>query len=104
MQIQINGTQDVQLSDALEGHIRSKLTPVERHFGDRVTRVEVFLKDVNADKGGFDKSCTLEAHPAGLGPVAVEAQDADLYTAVHDAAGKLDKALEHRTARAKARR
>ncbi|MEX0606795.1 MAG: ribosome-associated translation inhibitor RaiA [Halofilum sp. (in: g-proteobacteria)] len=99
MEIEINAADDTERSDALDEHIRSKLGRVERVFGDRLTRMEVFLKDVNAGKGGVDQSCTIEAHAAGLEAVAVEATDTDMYKAVGDAAGKLEKAIEHRIGR-----
>lgn len=100
MQIETNPGEGIQLSDALRAHIEEKLDRVERRFGDRITRLEVYLKDVNARKGGVDKVCTLEAHPAGLQPVAVEASSEDVYLAITEGAKKLEKAVEHRVARA----
>jgi ribosomal subunit interface protein len=100
MQIETNPGDGIHISEALRNHIRDRLSRVERRFGDRITRIEVYLKDVNARKGGVDKVCTLEAHPAGLQPVAVEADSEDVYLAVQDSARKLEKALEHRIARA----
>lgn len=52
MDIEINAAEGTERSEALDEHIRSKLGRVERQFGDRLTRLEVFLKDVNAGKGG----------------------------------------------------
>lgn len=103
MDIEINAAEGVERSGAVDEHIRRKLGRVQRHFGDHLTRVRVFLKDVNAAKGGLDKACTMEARPAGLDPVAVQAQDADVRQAVREAADKLDKALGHRLGRAEAR-
>lgn len=99
MEIEINAAEGTERSDALDDHIRSKLGRLERQFGDRLTRLEIFLKDINGGKGGVDKSCTMEAHAAGLEAVAVEATDTDLYKAARDAAGKLEKAIEHRVGR-----
>jgi len=99
MEIEINNAEGVDRSPALENHVRQRLERVERRFGDRITRIRVFLKDVNAAKGGVDKVCTMEARPAGKDPVVVEAQDEDLYAAVRDAEAKLEKALGHRLAR-----
>lgn len=96
MDIDINAAEGVERSESLDQHIHSKLSKVEKRFGDRITRVEVFLKDVNAQKGGIDKSCTMEARPAGMDPVAVEATDADVYASVRDASSKLERAVEHR--------
>lgn len=99
MQIQLNTGEGVQHSDALEAHVEERLQAVNRRCGDRLTRTEVFCKDANAGKGGEDKHCTMEARPSGLDPVAVSAQSVDLYTAVDEAADKLEKALEHRLGR-----
>ncbi len=100
MEIEINNADGVERSPALEEHVRDRLGRLERRFGDRLTRVRVFLKDVNAAKGGIDKVCTMEARPAGRDPVAVEAQHEDLYAAVREAGNRLEKALDHRLARA----
>lgn len=100
MEIEINNAEGVDRSQALEEHVHARLARLEQRFGDRLTRVRVFLKDVNAAKGGVDKVCTMEARPAGHDPVAVEAQHEDFYAAVREAEGKLEKALDHRLARA----
>jgi len=99
MQIEINAGEGVQVSTALADHVRAKLGPVERKLGEHLTRLEVFFKDVNAGKGGPDTACTMEAHPRGMAPVAVEAMAEDAYAAAHAAAGKLERALEHRIGR-----
>jgi ribosome-associated translation inhibitor RaiA len=103
MEIEINAAEGVQRSEALDAHVRERLGHVSQRFGDRLTRLRVYMKDVNARKGGIDKACTMEARPAGMDPVAVEAQDEDVYKSVRDAAGKLEKALGHRFGRAEAR-
>jgi len=95
MEIEINTAENVTRSDAIDQHIHDKLAGLDRHLGDRLTRVRVFLKDVNAHKGGIDKVCTMEARPAGGEPIAVEAQHDDLYKSIRDASGKLERAVEH---------
>jgi len=66
------------------------------HYAERLTRVEVFLKDENADKGGDDKHCVVEARPSGLDPVAGEHTAATLHEAVQGAARKVQRQLETR--------
>jgi hypothetical protein len=68
-------------------------------FAERLTRVEVFLRDVNGGKGGIDKHCLLEARPRGLDPVAAGHQAASSLEAVAGAADKLERVLEHRLGR-----
>lgn len=99
MELQINPGKLFTLTDAIDSYLRRKLDGVDRRFGDRVTRVEVYLKDINGPKGGVDKSCVMEARPAGVEPVVVENQAADGYDAIRGAAAKLDKALASRLGR-----
>ena len=99
MDIIINPGEGIELSEALEGFLRRKLNKVERRFGSRLTRIEVYLKDLNGPKGGTDKVCTLEARLAGLQPLAVEDQAGDIYDAIQGAADKLDKKLDHQLGR-----
>lgn len=99
MELQINPGHGVHISEALERHVRESLTRVEHRFGDRLTRIEVHFKDVNGPKGGIDKQCAMEARPAGAAAVGVSCQAQDAYDAIKGAAQKLEKAIEHRTAR-----
>ncbi len=95
MQIQIY-SQDVDLPDPLRLFIEKKLAEKLAHVAERLTRVEVHLKDLNAHKNGRDKRCTLEARPRGMEPVAVEVDADSAQEAVHQAVEKLERALNHR--------
>jgi len=89
--------QDVELPDPLRTFIEKKLTDTLAHVAERLTRVDVHLKDLNSQgKHGIDKRCTLEARPRGMDPVAVEVDADTAKDAVHHAAEKLERALQHR--------
>jgi len=62
-------------------------------FDSRLTRVEVFIKDINGDKGGEDKHCTIEARPRGMDPMAAEHEAGSILVAVTAAADKLKTQL-----------
>lgn len=64
--------------------------------GDRLRRVEVYLEDVNAQKGGIDVRCTVEAHLAGMPAFTAEDRAADVDAAVEGALGKLLRVIEHK--------
>jgi len=86
---------DMDKSDAIEAKVREAVEKAVGRFGDRVTRVEVHLGDVNAHKKGpDDKRCMMEARPAGSKPVVVEAVGEDLYAVISEAGQKLEKVLE----------
>ncbi len=102
MYIEISAN-DVQTSDAIYAHVEKCVTKAMRNFGERVTRVEVHLKDINAKKGGVDKRCLLEARLAGQNPITAEHESDDLYLAISGAAEKLENAVRHRLGRLDAR-
>ncbi len=96
MQIQVNFA-NIPASDALDDHVRDRVTHDLKKFGERLTRVEAHLHDENEKKHGpADKRCTLEARPRGLDPIAVEDRSDDFFKAVTGAARKLEHALESR--------
>lgn len=93
MLIEIN-YRDGHSSQALDEQIRESLGSTLGHLTDKLTRIEVHLGDENASKTGpNDKRCLLEARPKGLDPIAIETHGTDYYDTVHDAAGKLKRAL-----------
>lgn len=102
MHIEIESGQ-IDMSDAFRRHVHESLAGVDRRWGDRLTRVTMYMQDINsAAKGGVDKRCTFEARPAGSDPIVVEHAADDAYIAVKGAVGKLERALANaldRTAR-----
>ncbi len=103
MNVQINPQDRFTLTEALEQHLDHTLEAVDRRFGTRLTRLEVYLSDVNGPKGGPDKECKLEARPRGMDPVVASSTNEDAYMAIKEAADKLIKALEHRIGKANSR-
>lgn len=99
MQIQINtdntidGNQDlkVQILEIVEQHLS--------RFGERLTRVEVHLSDLNGAKGGRDTRCVMEGRIAGMNPFTVDDVAEDWGRAVRNASAKLERALDSRIGR-----
>lgn len=96
MQIQVNTGNNIESDDKLIQKVKTTVAGSLERFGDRITRVEVHLSDVNAQKGGQDIRCVVEARAAGLDPVAVDDMAEDVQRAVRGAAGKLQRALDSR--------
>jgi ribosome-associated translation inhibitor RaiA len=95
MQIQFNsdssvmGTQNV--AERIEAAVRDKLA----RFEDRLTRLEVHVRDENGRKGGGDdKACTIEARPRGGRAIGVTEHAGDVDTAARLAASTLAQRLE----------
>lgn len=79
-----------------EDLIREEVTRSLQRFADRLTRVEIFVKDLNGARGGNDQRCVIEARPRGLDPVAVEHDAATPKEAAAGAAKKLHRHLDHK--------
>jgi hypothetical protein len=95
MLFQLRTDNHIDNSDDLINRVRGE---VEGALGDRfasqLRRVEVYLQDVNSHKGGVDLRCSMEAHLAGLQPIAVHDTGVGIDEVVGGAADKLLRALE----------
>lgn len=83
---------DQSMAVTLESIVRAEL----EQFGDRVTRVEIHVRDENSKvKGGpEDKRCQIEARLAGLDPRSATHKAPSLEEAVTGASEKLRRQLE----------
>jgi ribosomal subunit interface protein len=94
MLIQIN-TGEFKTTPALEERVNDRVGRALQHVADRVTRVEVHVRDDNRHKAGqTDKRVTMEARIAGRQPLVVEDAGDDIYTVVDSAAEKLGRAVK----------
>ncbi|MXP08581.1 HPF/RaiA family ribosome-associated protein [Pseudoblastomonas halimionae] len=83
------GTADV--ATRIENQVREKLA----RFEDRLTRLEVHIRDENGPKGGSnDKACTIEARPRGGRPIGVTEHSDDVDAAARKAASTLAQRLQ----------
>src|SRR4051794_20622780 len=89
-------TNSEDLTSRVQAEVEGALHP---RFSDRIRRVEVYLQDMNSHKRGIDTRCAIEAHPAGLQPIAVENKASSIDDAVSGAVAKLLHALDHRLGR-----
>jgi ribosome-associated translation inhibitor RaiA len=96
VQIKINTDNTIDGNEAYKEEVREIVAHRLVRFGERVTRVEVHLTDVNAQKGGKDTRCVIEARLSGLDPVTVDELELDMPRAARGAADKLVRALDTR--------
>jgi ribosome-associated translation inhibitor RaiA len=96
MQVLVNSDNHITGTEDLTLRVEQVVENAVSRFGDRITRVEVHLNDVNSHKlGDRDKRCMMEARVGGLKPIAVTAEAASLDAAIDAAAEKLERALDH---------
>jgi ribosome-associated translation inhibitor RaiA len=96
MQVLVNSDHHITSSPSVAQRVEGIVLDFVDRFADRITRVEVHLKDVNGPKHGErDKQVTMEARVAGREPVAVTNEAPSLLEAIEGASRKLEHALEH---------
>ncbi|WP_371036860.1 MULTISPECIES: HPF/RaiA family ribosome-associated protein [unclassified Rhodosalinus] len=95
MQIQLNTDNHLQGDDRVKEVVERLVTQALGPVASRLSRVEVHIKDLNADKGGVDIRATLEARPEGLRPFGANHDDTDIESAVRGAAKKMRARLDH---------
>jgi len=101
MQVLVSSNHSIRSSEDLAARVGSSVSDALSRFADRITRVEVHLADVNSNHkmGKNDKYCSMEAHVAGFGPIAVREEAGSLEIAIEGAIDKLWRALDHHLGR-----
>ncbi|MDD2879596.1 MAG: HPF/RaiA family ribosome-associated protein [Rhodoferax sp.] len=104
MQIQVNTDDHIQGGESLAQWIQEEAGTRLARFKENITRLEVFLTDLDGAKSGVDdKRCRLEARVVSRQPVTVTA-DADKMAAAFIAAvEKMARALDADLGRVKDR-
>ncbi|MEO1967105.1 MAG: HPF/RaiA family ribosome-associated protein [Sphingomonadaceae bacterium] len=95
MQVQFNSDSSVMgtenVAERIEAAVRTKLA----RFEERLTRLEIHVRDENGPKhGADDKACMIEARPRGGRPIGVTEHAAKVDDAARKAANTLAQRLE----------
>ncbi|MEL7451557.1 MAG: HPF/RaiA family ribosome-associated protein [Pseudomonadota bacterium] len=85
---------DFAVTDAIASHTRERMRQALRAFDHNVVDADVFLRDVNAGKGGADKRVVVHVRLRARQSVAVEATGEDLYTTMTQAARRTRRAVK----------
>ena len=96
MQILLHSDPNTDGRQAMTEHLKSVVTDAMGRFGDRITRVEAHLSDVNsqARSSGEDIHCTLEARLIGLQAIVVKDSAGNAHQAIDGAVRKLRRAVQ----------
>lgn len=96
MQILLNTDNRIQGSVDLKSTVEATVAGALERFGQRLTRVEVSLMDVNSpQKGGAeDIRCAVEARLSGLQPIACTHHAPTVEQALDGALEKLERTLD----------
>ncbi len=94
MNIQVNTDHNIDGSEELNTYISNRLKEDFVRFNNAITRIEVHIKDENANKSGDnDKRCLLEARIANRQPLVVSHEAETVHQAFDGASDKLMRSL-----------
>ncbi|WP_087747951.1 MULTISPECIES: HPF/RaiA family ribosome-associated protein [unclassified Acidovorax] len=95
MQVQVHTDDHIHGGESLAQWIQEEAGTRLARFREHITRLEVFLTDVDAGKSGADdKRCRIEARVANRQPVTVTAEADKMAAAFISAVDKLTRALD----------
>ena len=95
MQVQVHTDDHIHGGESLAQWIQDEAGTRLVRFREHITRLEVFLTDVDAGKSGADdKRCRIEARVASRQPVTVTAEADKMANAFISAVDKLTRALD----------
>lgn len=95
MQVLVHTDDHIHGGESLAQWITDESNSRLSRFQDHITRIEVFLTDLDAGKSGSkDKRCRIEARVNGRQPVTVTDEADKMANAFIGAADKLTRALD----------
>jgi len=95
--ILLNTDNHIVGTDSLEERVNTMLEQQLGHYFARLSRIEVFLSDLDSIKSGpDDKRCALEARLKNDDPIAASHDDDNVENAIRGACDKLKGMLDAR--------
>ena len=91
------------LTVAILRHVEARVEAALGPFSRWVLKAIVRLEDVNADRGGDDKKCSIVVAMRRHGVVIAEATNVDLHAAVDEAASRSRRSVKRATKRHRSR-
>jgi putative sigma-54 modulation protein len=82
------------LTEAIQRHVDSRIETALGPFAQALGSVTVRLQDVNANRGGDDKRCSVVVTLRRRGVVTAEETHADLYVAIDTVAHRLRRVVK----------
>ena len=97
MKVLVNSDNQIKIDEAITGLAQTEVDRALSRFEDRLTRVELYLSDLNGPKEGShleDKRCVVEARPAGMRRVSTSADAMTVAESSSAAVNKMKRLLE----------
>ncbi len=95
MRVLINDKQNL-LSELAIQQTEAKVAAAFSKFGFRISRIEIFLRDINGPRGGADMECRVVAKIKKMGEVVVTVCDQSLTRSISHAITRTERSVARR--------
>lgn len=92
-------SQGFTLTPAIGAHAHEQLEGLLNRYDEEVISVDVFLKDLNGPKGGYDKQAIIRVQLRHLPPLSLSTTHTDLYKAINVSVRRLQRSVRRTIAR-----
>lgn len=92
------------LTPALKSFVDQRMSFVLARYGEKISRVNVTLLDVNGPKGGVDKRCSVHLKLQSATSIVLQETHEDLYEAIVYCGNRLRRIVGRKVAQLRHRR
>ncbi|MFZ4058493.1 MAG: HPF/RaiA family ribosome-associated protein [Ferruginibacter sp.] len=94
MNIQVNTDRNINGNHQLVNYVKDKVLGAFERFGDLITRIEVYISDINGAKNfGNDKRIVLEARLQNMKPIAVAVETNNVHFGIKNSIAKMHRSV-----------
>jgi hypothetical protein len=94
----------VNVNEELRDYLKDRLRLALGRFGRHISRVRLYLRDVNGPRGGPGKKCRIVVELPPRGRVVVTGTDPDIRAAIAGTASRAGLAVKRHVKRRRTRR
>lgn len=94
-------SQGFALTPTISAHAHKRLDALLNRYDEEVISVDVYLKDLNGPKGGYDKQAIMRVQLRHLPPVSISTTRTDLYKSIDVSVRRLLRSVRRTVTREK---
>jgi len=94
-------SQGFTLTPTISARAHKRLSGLLDRYDEEVISVDVYLKDLNGPKGGYDKQAIIRVQLRHLPPVSISTTHTDLYKAIDVSVRRLLRSVRRTVTRKK---
>ena len=92
---------DFEMSRAIDSFAREQLDTTLRPFSESIVSIDVFMKDANGPKGGYDKEVLIRVHLRNRQQIALQSTHENLYAAIKSGIKRTKRAVRRNLRRSR---